>query len=328
MYLTLPSNTLDVTETNKTNSYRVQLPEPVSLDGRWEVALVDIQYPFSWRNVFGSRTIAVRYGTKKDKNAWLLGEIPEGYYGDVGSLIGGIKLGIRDAARKIGMIEASSDLHSFRLWLLKKYFLSSELIWHERAMLPELDDQVSAKERERDQQLYDKYSEERDTFNLVRHEEAPVSEMEQHFSHSFSRDTSRLQLHLALGKSINGIRFPESIKYMLGLEGSFIKGGITYPRYSPDLTGGLTTLFVHCNIVEPQVVGNCKSELLRTVPVNSTKRFGDTVYELFISPHYVNVLHKHFDHIRIEIRTDNGEPLPFEFGKVICKLHFRKSKGL
>ena len=48
-YLTLPSNaSLDVFPDNKTTEYRVKLPQPVELDGNWEVGLYSIFYPRTW----------------------------------------------------------------------------------------------------------------------------------------------------------------------------------------------------------------------------------------------------------------------------------------
>ena len=48
-YFTLPSNSSDATFTaNKPQSYRVQLARPLVLEGRWEVALTEIQYPHNW----------------------------------------------------------------------------------------------------------------------------------------------------------------------------------------------------------------------------------------------------------------------------------------
>jgi len=50
-YLTLPSNTTTTFVNNKPQSYRVQLAKPISLDGKWEVALTEIQYPHNWTNI-------------------------------------------------------------------------------------------------------------------------------------------------------------------------------------------------------------------------------------------------------------------------------------
>ncbi len=50
-YLTLPSN---ASLLNTTANFSVHLPQKLNLQGRWEVALVEIQYPFSWNNIGGS----------------------------------------------------------------------------------------------------------------------------------------------------------------------------------------------------------------------------------------------------------------------------------
>jgi hypothetical protein len=50
-YLTHPSNaSLDIfpDNINKTTSFRVILPQPVELDGNWEVRLYSISYPNTW----------------------------------------------------------------------------------------------------------------------------------------------------------------------------------------------------------------------------------------------------------------------------------------
>ena len=51
-YLTLPSNSSDTTfKKNKPQRYRVELARAVHLDGSWEVALTEIQYPHNWKTI-------------------------------------------------------------------------------------------------------------------------------------------------------------------------------------------------------------------------------------------------------------------------------------
>jgi hypothetical protein len=48
-YLTVPSNaSLGVFPDNKTTKYLVKLPQPIDLDGNWEVVLYSISYPNTW----------------------------------------------------------------------------------------------------------------------------------------------------------------------------------------------------------------------------------------------------------------------------------------
>ena len=44
----------------------------------------------------------------------------------------------------------------------------------------------------------------------------------------------------------------------------------------------------------------------------------------FSQPHYVPVLKREFENIEIDIRSNTGEKIPFEFGTVSVKLHFKK----
>ena len=189
-------------------------------------------------------------------------------------------------------------------------------------------EQATAEEVAHDQMLYDKWVEEEKRYNEQRIEDAPVSKEELAFRGGITRGLGRVEVYMEEGKSINAVIIPKTVRYMLGLTENEIEAGRVYRApYQPDLTAGLTTLYIHCSIVEPQIVGNCRSELLRTIPINSTHAFGDTIHELFTSPHYIGVLRRCFDQIQIEIRTDKGEPVPFEHGKVVVKLHFRKAKG-
>ena len=50
--LTLPSNSsIEFFPNNKASDFTTKLPTPISLEGEWELALIDIQYPHNWYNV-------------------------------------------------------------------------------------------------------------------------------------------------------------------------------------------------------------------------------------------------------------------------------------
>ncbi len=50
--LTLPSNaSITFSPDNKPANYTTTPPSPISLEGEWEVALIDIQYPHNWMNI-------------------------------------------------------------------------------------------------------------------------------------------------------------------------------------------------------------------------------------------------------------------------------------
>ena len=95
----------------------------------------------------------------------------------------------------------------------------------------------------------------------------------------------------------------------------------TESPYVSDLFG-ITTIYVYCNIVQPQIVGDSSSHLLRTIPVNG--KSGDVIAKTFTNIQYVPVQTKSFEDVEILLRDDTGSPVPFERGKVIATLYFRK----
>ena len=83
-------------------------------------------------------------------------------------------------------------------------------------------------------------------------------------------------------------------------------------------------LFVYSDIVEPQLVGDTIAPLLRIVAIRSKFEFGKCVAVTYETPHYIRVQRRQFETIEIDIRDNTGKPIPFEFGTVIVKLHFRR----
>lgn len=93
---------------------------------------------------------------------------------------------------------------------------------------------------------------------------------------------------------------------------------------TPDLYLGFYSLYVYCNMVEPVIVGDTSVPLLRVVPVDGS--YGSIITRAFDKPHYVPVLTNNFETVDINIATDMGDYVKFEFGKVVIKLHFRPRK--
>jgi len=91
-----------------------------------------------------------------------------------------------------------------------------------------------------------------------------------------------------------------------------------------DVNRGFSAAYVYCNILEHIPVGHTKAPLLRIVSVSGKR--GDIVRTTYEKPLYVPLQQKSFDSIEIDIRSDTGDPIPFESGKVIVTLHFRLRK--
>ena len=99
------------------------------------------------------------------------------------------------------------------------------------------------------------------------------------------------------------------------------KGAAQESPYVADLSF-FSSIFAYCNIVEAQMVGNVNAKLIKTIPVEGT--YGDIITQTFTNIQYVPVETKSFEDVEILLRTDTGDPVPFENGKVVVTLHFRK----
>ena len=91
--------------------------------------------------------------------------------------------------------------------------------------------------------------------------------------------------------------------------------------YEADLRS-ITTIYVYNDIVQPQIVGDTSAKLLKTIPVEG--KYGDVITKTFTNIQYVPIQTKSFEDMEILLRTDTGEPVPFERGKVVVTLHFRQ----
>ena len=114
---------------------------------------------------------------------------------------------------------------------------------------------------------------------------------------------------------------------MLGFEnpGRLYGDEAVTAEHALQIHAGLTTIFVHCDIVRPSVVGNVLAPLLRAVQISG--KDGDFVNEIFTVPYYRQLLRRGFESVHIYLTDDVGEIIPFQSGRVSVTLHFRKRFG-
>ena len=87
----------------------------------------------------------------------------------------------------------------------------------------------------------------------------------------------------------------------------------------------LSTIYVYCDIVEPQVVRDTSAQLLKSIPAEG--KCGDVIAKTFTNIQYVPVQTKSFEDVEVLLRNDTGDPVPFERGKVIITLHFKQKSS-
>lgn len=97
-------------------------------------------------------------------------------------------------------------------------------------------------------------------------------------------------------------------------------------EFKSDIHRGFHSLYVYCNVCEPQIVGDVYAPLLRTVAIKGKRNQHTTI--AYNQPHYIPVGTREISEIEIDIRDDSGFKVPFTVGKVVCKLHFRQNEDI
>ena len=77
----------------------------------------------------------------------------------------------------------------------------------------------------------------------------------------------------------------------------------TESPYAADLAA-ISTIYVCCNIVQPQIVTDANTQFLKSIPVKGT--FGDTIAKPFKNIQYVHVQRKSFEDVEIILKSDTG----------------------
>ena len=111
---------------------------------------------------------------------------------------------------------------------------------------------------------------------------------------------------------------------MLGLVNSHMSAGTYHGVHNVDVHQGFYSLYIYCDVVDPQSVGDTQVPLLRIVPIEGES--GQMITKTYEHIQYVPLLRKHFHTIEIDIKKDTGESVPFELGELVVTLHFRKQR--
>ena len=64
--------------------------------------------------------------------------------------------------------------------------------------------------------------------------------------------------------------------------------------------------------------------LLKVIPAEPMQTVPSHKWVRFKNIEYIPSVKTHIDTVEINIRRDNGEIIPFESGKVVVKLHFKR----
>ena len=93
-----------------------------------------------------------------------------------------------------------------------------------------------------------------------------------------------------------------------------------------DITEGFSALYIYSDIVQNRIVGDTMASLVRVVPIEQKRLINSSGVNWVRFQHiqYIPVNKTYTDTVEINIRRDNGDIVPFESGKVVLTLHFKK----
>lgn len=85
-------------------------------------------------------------------------------------------------------------------------------------------------------------------------------------------------------------------------------------------------MIVYCDIVEPQIFGDSFARVLNSVNTlpDGEAYFARPISSYFNVPQYIPLQSKSFESVSIDIRSVDGKKMPFLYGTLSVKLHFRQ----
>ncbi len=304
-YLTLPSNVKTSGQQNTTAHFTTLLPKTIDLAGQWYVGLVEIQFPFSWSNAGNSwrdgNVILKHLPTTSDVKV----SIPRSYYETIESLVDTVQFQIVDKLVEV-MEKQMKQFDKIENQAIIKLMKSDEKI--EKSKLTEIlrPDYKDTNKR-------------KEYFSMIANRLVTVS---------WNTEIRRVIIRLRSNDIVPSLKLSPVLQYMLGFATTdqsvlnISQNKIVAP-YPPDIQGGLSALYIYSDCAVPQIVGDQVAPLLRVIPVNTTGfNYGQVCTQIFHTPHYIPVVSRSLTSIQISINTDQDEPVGFNFGKSILKLHF------
>jgi hypothetical protein len=144
---------------------------------------------------------------------------------------------------------------------------------------------------------------------------------------AFIWDPWKRKMVMTITNTRGSFRMSEALAEFLGYDGtqSYIVGNHIAER-TFDLNRNLRLLYLYSDIVSYSLVGDTKAPLIRACFTEG--EFGEMIQTTFTHPHYVPLSRTNFETIEININNELGKPMPFEFGKSVVTLHFRRKNKL
>ncbi|KAF8386341.1 hypothetical protein PRIPAC_75483 [Pristionchus pacificus] len=158
---------------------------------------------------------------------------------------------------------------------------------------------------------------------------ARAQEQYSKFGFSFDFDPLLQRIIIYVNRNIlNGLELSPELAYLCGYslksdhEPFTLDEYKTIATYPIDFNNNLSAIYVYADCIQPSIVGNCKSQLLRIIPTSDQ---ASTISTVFNPIQHFSINKEIIDTIKIRILDPFGKAIKFPFGTTICTLHFIKS---
>ncbi len=311
-YLTLPSDAcMTLYPKNSAAVWTTKLQAPVSLQGRWEIGLVELIYPNSAYNIPKDQVIEFyQIVTPSGEQRLTRIKVPAGIYEAV-DLIACINAGAPKVALCIDDTKTPAyNVHAFRASMSNSERKARISFCHLRSYIEFPESSLHLQ-------------------RVLGFQNRIVRPMDDQDYLKRFIEWVKLQEPVAVQDNIEGYMDSQimELKFLR-------KFGYQIEHYETEVVAekcintayGNQTLFVYCDAADFSVVGDAVSQILRTVPIKANSAF-QMVVEKFDAPHYVPVIRNYIENIQVSIESDLGDNAKFQIGKSLVKLHLRKAAG-
>ena len=278
------SDSLDIYPDNVLSDFCVKLPESIELEGSWELALVEIQYPTSWE--------------KHPYDLWVKYSINCHFLRESRILPFDERIELElSKAKNVDVIKKLMDeFNAASNFLVMKREPETRRVY----ITTKSDEKICHYVRNKCKSLglwdFD--------------EELPV---EDRVCVQAKAKISSLIMSTDLG---NVLGFGSRLNYS-----RLSKIIASAPPFVPLYP---SSLYVHCDIVEHQLTGSSYDQILRVVPVHHQQGRNNVQSMIYDRPYFKSLYRKHFDTIRIKIHDENNSRIRFEGGVIVIVLALRK----
>lgn len=329
-----------------------QLSHAIKLEGQWEVAIVEFQYPCTFMSVTEDSMIYVYANEHVEQDTVYIQSIrPIDQSKRITQTVKAFPMAAREYPNVADLVAAINSLEGFSEYGMFHYYPHIEMMYvhinnsamHRIVLSPSLALKLNFQQEYVKNDLVTTRSVDESglvhpivkTFPMIKKEYADVSELVNTINSlegfkkfaSLMYDSSTKKVTINTEPDVHQLELTSTLALQLGFDPNEDNMKVKNESIRPaDLKLGLPKqIYIYCDIIDAQFIGDTKAPLIQTANVDMINYYHGANQSIqFLNPHYVPVLKTNFECIEIDLRDHTGKPLAFQFGTSCVKLHFHR----